>query len=144
MMTPALGIGFSYALTTRLAMEASVTTMKAPHVIGLDQFEAGAIVYARPVTRFNTWLPYVRVTAGVTSDDFTELPSYPMARVGAGAEFIFRPSSAGIPGISRPNSTWGARVEGSAELFNKAGYDPGRRNGLAAFARISVALVHRF
>ena len=47
----ALGVGFSYAWTRRLAFEATVTTMKSPYIVGLDQFEAGAIVYARPITR---------------------------------------------------------------------------------------------
>jgi len=141
---PALGVGFSYAWTRRLAFEATVTTMKSPHIVGLDQFEAGAIVYARPITRLNAWLPYVRVAAGVTSDGFTELPSFPMARVGLGAEFILPPGSSGFPGISRAHSTWGMRVEASAELFNAAAYDAGRRDGLAAFARVSLGLVHRF
>jgi hypothetical protein len=96
---PALGVGFSYAWTRRLAFEVTVTTMKSPHIVGLDQFEAGAIVYARPITRLNAWLPYVRVAAGVTSDDFTELPSFPMARVGLGAEFTLPAGSSGFPGI---------------------------------------------
>ena len=44
---------------------------------------------------------------------------------------------------------YGLRSDGDddevpAELFNAAAYDAGRRDGLAAFARVSLALVHRF
>lgn len=48
---PALGVGFSYAWTRRLAFEATVTTMKSPHIVGLDQFEARNSSMPLPTTR---------------------------------------------------------------------------------------------
>ena len=141
---PAFGFAYSYLWTRRLTFEAGLTAMKSREQIALDQLEAGAVVYARPAGTVNAWVPYVRAAVGITSDDFTELPTYPMARVGAGAEYTFRPGSSRLVGMGRSPTTWGLRVEATADLFNSAAYDAGRRDGLAAFARVSAALVRRF
>jgi hypothetical protein len=141
---PAFGFGYSYLWTSRLAFEAGLTAMKSRDQIALDQLEAGAIVYARSATIVNAWLPYIRAAFGVTSDDFTELPAYPMARVGVGVEYTFRRAASQLIGIGRSPKTWGLRLEASAELFNSAAYDAGRRDGLEAFTRVSATLVRRF
>jgi hypothetical protein len=57
--------------------------------IGYDGAQIAALYHLRSTSAGKPLIPYLTAGIGFTSDDFTELPSYPVVRLGGGVKYFF-------------------------------------------------------
>ena len=141
---PAVSFSFARNITDRFAVEASLGTSRLDPRHDIDDVEVAVLFFLRSATDVKALLPFVRAGYGAASDDFTELASYPKLRVGFGAEYAFAPLTVTIPGLARPGTTWGVRVETALDVLNAGILDWRQRGHVGSVLRTSVSLVHRF
>jgi hypothetical protein len=146
---PIVGLGFARHVTEQVAVEGSLTNATLGDHLGFGELQVAALIYTRSALGVRTVLPFLRVGVGVSSGDFLDFPTHPMARVGGGVEYAFAPLRESIPMIGRPGTTFGLRVEADADFVRTGapGAGAGQYVVPSANARmlaVSVSLVHRF
>jgi hypothetical protein len=147
--SPVFTIGFARTVTEQVAIEGALSDVTLGDHLGFGELQVGVLVFAQPMRRVEAILPFVRVGVGVTSGDFLDFPTHPLARLGGGAEYTFKPLPISIPMVARSGSTFGLRLDANVDFVRTGapGVGASQYVVVAANARMlsaAITLVHRF